>query len=200
MTSDASFSVERLWAEFSSPLKRFLRARVRSDADADDLLQEVFSRIHSSLTSLHDSSKLQGWVYRIARNAVIDYYRSRPQEQPMSSEWEAEDPSGTDAIDLTPSLRGFVATLPRPYREPLIRHEFQGESLKRVADALGLSLTATKSRVQRARHRLRDMLDQCCHFEFDRRGKVISATPRSDCRCDGRGAQKKSRQTPALRG
>jgi RNA polymerase sigma-70 factor, ECF subfamily len=64
-----------------------------------------------------------------------------------------------------------------------VRHEFQGEPLQEVALALGLSLTATKSRVRRARLMLREMLDQCCRFEFDRRGRVIEATPRGECEC-----------------
>lgn len=102
----------------------------------------------------------------------------------MTEVFDAEDPIGRDAVDLTPTIRQFIASLPESYRTPLIRHEFQGEPLKNVADALGLSLTATKSRVQRARHMLRGMLDRCCTFEFDRRGKVISATPKSTCVCD----------------
>jgi RNA polymerase sigma-70 factor (ECF subfamily) len=172
-----------LWREFATPLRTFLRARTRSDADADDLLQEVFVRIQKRLPTLHDTSKIQGWVYRIARNAVIDHYRTRREHLPIDFELEDEDPAGEAAVDLRPSLRRFIAELPVNYREPLVRHEFQGESLDEVAAALGLSLTATKSRVRRARLMLRTMLDRCCRFEFDRRGRVIAATPRSACPC-----------------
>jgi len=174
---------ERLWREFAAPLRSFLRARTRSEADADDLLQEVFVRIQKRLRTLHDTSKIQGWVYRIARNAVIDHYRARREHVPIDFEVEAEDPVGEAAVDLRPGLRRFIAELPASYREPLLRHEFQGESLDEVAVALGLSLTATKSRVRRARIMLRAMLDRCCRFEFDRRGRVIAATPRSACPC-----------------
>jgi RNA polymerase sigma-70 factor (ECF subfamily) len=172
-----------LWREFSTPLRKFLRARTRTEADADDLLQEVFVRIHRALPVLRDPARLQGWVYRIARNAVIDHYRARREHLPLDFEMEAEDPEGRDAVDLSGSLRRFIAALPAGYREPLVRHEFQGEALQEVATALGLSLTATKSRVRRARLMLREMLDQCCRFEFDRRGRVIEATPRKRCDC-----------------
>ncbi len=174
---------EVLWREFSHPLRRFLRTRTRTEADADDLLQEVFVRIHKALPVLREPAKLQGWVYRIARNAVIDHYRARKENLPLDFELEAEDPEGRDAVDLTESLRRFIAALPPAYREPLVRHEFQGEALQDVATALGLSLTATKSRVRRARRMLREMLDQCCRFEFDRRGRVIEAIPRKRCEC-----------------
>jgi len=183
MSNLTSASIEQLWSTFSAPLRGFLRARTRSAADADDLLQEVFSRIHTSITTLHDPSKLQGWVYRIARNALIDYYRTRPNDEPFAPSVDLEDPSGTNAVDLTPTLKRFIAALPEAYREPLVRHEFQGESMQDVASALALSLTATKSRVQRARHMLREMLERCCVFEFDRRGKVISAIPKVKGAC-----------------
>jgi RNA polymerase sigma-70 factor (ECF subfamily) len=175
--------VAALWREFSEPLRRFLRARIASAADADDLLQEVFLRIHRRLPELRETAKLQGWVYRIARNAVIDHYRAKRPHVPFAEEADPLDPVGRDAVDLTPALRRFLGELPAEMRDPLIRYEFQGESLDDVARALGLSLTATKSRVRRARLQLREMLDRCCRFEFDRRGRVIEATPRAPCEC-----------------
>jgi RNA polymerase sigma-70 factor (ECF subfamily) len=135
------------------------------------------------LPDLREPRRLQGWVYRIARNAVIDHYRSRREHLPLDFELESEDPTGRDVVDLSASLRKLIASLAPAYREPLVRHEFQGESLQDVAAALGLSLTATKSRVRRARLMLREMLDQCCRFEFDQRGRVIEATPRAPCDC-----------------
>ncbi|MFI5357555.1 MAG: sigma-70 family RNA polymerase sigma factor [Opitutales bacterium] len=174
---------EVLWREFSYPLRKFLRARTRSDTDADDLLQEVFVRIHKALPVLREPARLQGWVYRIARNAVIDHYRTRREHLPLDFDLEAADPEGRDAVDLSGSLRKFMAALPPAYREPLVRHEFQGEALPDVAVALGLTLSATKSRVRRARLMLRKMLDQCCRFEFDQRGRVIEAVPRKRCDC-----------------
>jgi RNA polymerase sigma-70 factor (ECF subfamily) len=176
-------AVGQLWRELAVPLRRFLRARSRSDQDADDLLQEVFVRVHKRLPGLREPAKLQGWIYRIAQNAVIDHYRSRREHLPLDFEPETEDFAGRRAVDLTPALRRLVATLPEEYRVPLIRHEFQGEPLQDIAASLGLSLTATKSRVRRARLTLREMLDRCCRFEFDRRGRVIEATPRSSCDC-----------------
>lgn len=182
--------VAQWWQEFSAPLHRFLRARTRSEADAEDLRQEVFLRVHRRLPALREPAKLQGWVYRIARNVVIDHYRARHDHQPLEEEPESADPSGRDAVDLSPALRRFIAALPTQYRDPLLRHEFQGESMAEVALALGLSLTATKSRVRRARLLLRDMLDQCCRFEFDRRGRIIEAEPRQDCDCEVDSSQK----------
>lgn len=181
--------VENLWRELSAPLRNFLRARTRSSADAEDLLQDVFMRIHKQLPTLRDTSKLQGWVYRIARNAIIDCHRGKREDVPLLHDTPEDDPGGQNFVNLTPSLRRFIAQLPPTYREPLVRHEFQGEALSDVAASLGLTLTATKSRVRRARLMLREMLDRCCRFEFDQRGRVIEATPRNGSGCDCSGSK-----------
>jgi len=190
MFQDASpgvtdYAIEALWREFSAPLRNFLRARTGSAADADDILQDVFVRVSKQLPTLRDTSKLQGWVYRIARNALIDRYRRKRELVPLAPDTPEDDLNGQNLVDLTPSLRRFIAQLPPIYREPLVRHEFQGEPLNNIATSLGLTLTATKSRVRRARLILREMLERCCRFEFDRRGRVIEASPRveSDCEC-----------------
>jgi RNA polymerase sigma-70 factor (ECF subfamily) len=179
--------VEALWTEFSGPLRGYLRRQTGSDADADDLLQEVFLRIHRNVCHLKDTSKLQGWVYRIARNVVINRIRAgkirQQSDQDPDSMADSVDPSGRDVIDLTPTLRRFMQALPETYRIPLIRQEFQGQSLQDIADELGLTLTAAKSRVRRGRTMLREMLEECCRFEFDRRGRVIEAIPKKTCAC-----------------
>jgi RNA polymerase sigma-70 factor (ECF subfamily) len=176
--------IEALWREFSTPLRNFLRVRIGSAADADDILQDVFVRVSKQLPTLRDTSKLQGWVYRIARNALIDHYRGKREFIPLTIDAPDDDPVGRNLVDLTPSLRRFIAQLPPIYREPLIRHEFQGETLQDIAASLGLTLTATKSRVRRARLMLREMLDRCCRFEFDQRGRVIEAIPWQPLDCD----------------
>ncbi|PTY03707.1 hypothetical protein DB347_20970 [Opitutaceae bacterium EW11] len=186
-------AVEALWREFSEPLRGFLQKRTRTPSDADDLLQEVFLRVQRQLPTLRDPAKLQGWVYRIARNTVIDHYRTRRLPLEWDPDSEAADPLGRDEVDLTSSLRRFIDALPPLYRDALIRHEFQGQPIQEIADAADISLTAAKSRVRRARLLLRQELDACCRFELDRRGRVIDMTPRrsepakpdaSDCACD----------------
>jgi RNA polymerase sigma-70 factor (ECF subfamily) len=179
----AGDSTEALWKEFSAPLRNFLRRRARSPEDAEDILQDVFVRIHRQLPTLRNASKLQGWVYRIARNALIDHYRARHENVSLELDPSDEDHAWISQVDLTPTLKRFIALLPESYREPLVRHEFQGEALKDVSTALGLTLTATKSRVRRARLLLREMLDRCCRFEFDLRGRVIAASPRQTSVC-----------------
>jgi RNA polymerase sigma-70 factor (ECF subfamily) len=72
-----SICLNHMWEEFSGPLKSFIMKRVPSEADADDLLQEVFVKIHNNIEELKDDYKINAWVYRITRNTIADYYLVR---------------------------------------------------------------------------------------------------------------------------
>ena len=178
--------LEKLWNEFANPLRAFLRGRVRSGADADDLLQDIFLKVHQRIGGLRDAAKLEGWLYQIARNAVVDHYRRQRSTEPLTDDFAAGTAAVNvdDGIDLRPAMRRMLEALPAKYCDALVLTEFRGQTQREAAVALGVSVTAVKSRVQRARGLLRRMLDDCCRFEFDRRGKVIDAIPRDGgCEC-----------------
>jgi len=186
-----SLTTERVWEQFNTKLKLFILKRVPEEQSAEDILQDVFLKIHARIDTLRDEEKLQSWMYQIARNAVADYYR----EQRVTVELtEAlllpEEPLVDDDIvkDLIPSIKAMVDSLPDEYREALILTEYEGLTQRELAERLGLSFSGAKSRVQRAREKLRVMLLDCCHFEFDRLGKVIDYEPKCGCcsmsKCD----------------
>jgi RNA polymerase sigma-70 factor (ECF subfamily) len=78
----------------------------------------------------------------------------------------------------------MIYSLPEPYRDAVVLTELEGLTQRELANRLGISLSGAKSRVQRGRAQLKQMLDECCTFEFDRRGKVIDCTPRAKTGCD----------------
>ncbi len=172
--------LEIMWDRYSRRLGTFIRSRVENDVEAEDILQEVFIRIHRNLCCQEDWDKPESWIYQIARNLIIDHYRKRrtwvelPENLPEEPDWGEwvnleDDPEAKLAL----SLREMIDELPEPYRQALILTEYQGLSQKQLAESQGLSLSGAKSRVQRAREKLRDMLLNCCHFELDRRGRVL---------------------------
>jgi RNA polymerase sigma-70 factor, ECF subfamily len=176
-------AVEAVWDRYAARLLAFIRGRVSDPHDAEDLLQEAFLRIHRGLCCLREWTSLEPWVYQIARNLVIDHYRARhpAAEAPEDLEAPAPDPADEPARELAASLREIVQQLPEPYRQALILTELEGMSQKRLAETAGISLSGAKSRVQRARGKLRDMLLACCHFELDRRGRIIDYHARCCC-------------------
>jgi len=75
----------------------------------------------------------------------------------------------------------MVKSLPEQDRQALVLTEYQGLTQKEYGERLGLSFSGAKSRVQRAREKLKQMLLECCHFELDRRNHIIDYQPH--CRC-----------------
>jgi RNA polymerase sigma-70 factor, ECF subfamily len=172
-------TLEQIWREFAGKLGQFIRARVSDPATAEDIFQDVFVKIQKRLGQLHDPTKLQGWIYRIARNAIIDHYRTRKEtvEVPDTLPIETDEQDG-EVEELKAAFRRMIHSLPDPYREAVLLTGFDGLTQQQLADRLGISLSGAKSRVQRGRAQLKRMLDECCAFQFDRRGKVIGCEPR----------------------
>lgn len=177
-------TLEHIWHEFAEKLGQFIRARVSDPATAEDIRQDVFVKIQKRLGQLQDPAKLQGWIYLIARNAIIDHYRTRKEtvEVPETLPVEPNDHDG-EVQELKGAFRRMIYSLPEPYREAVVLTEFDGLTQQQLADRLGISLSGAKSRVQRGRAQLKQMLDECCTFEFDRRGKVIGCEPRAKAGC-----------------
>ncbi len=177
-------TLEHIWHEFADRLRNFIRSRVADPQTTEDILQDVFVKIQSRLDQLQDPAKLESWIYLIARNAVIDHYRTRKETVTVPETLAAEPETGNPEVEeLKAAFRRMIFNLPEPYREALVLTEFEGLTQQQLADRQGLSLSGAKSRVQRGREQLKQMLHECCTFEFDRRGKVIDCTPRTKADC-----------------
>lgn len=177
----------KIWEEFRKPLQKFITRRVKNEAEAEDILQNVFYKIHSKNVQLADETKLQAWLYKITRNEIINFFRSR---QIVTEVLETSDtmiyepvPVADPANEIALCLPSMTNYLPEKYRQAIILTEYKGLTQKKLAEKMGISLSGAKSRVQRARQRLKEMLLDCCYFEFDRRGKIIDFLPKgNNCR------------------
>ncbi len=177
-----SMTTEHVWEAFHTPLQQFIRRRVSDEATAEDVLQDVFLKIHQRVETLRDVKKLESWIYQITRNTIIDTYRSsRPTTTLEAAEvldLPEELPDDDVVSELLPCVRAMVRSLPELDRQALVLTEYQGLTQKELAERLGLSFSGAKSRVQRAREKLKQQLLECCHFELDRRGHIINYQPR----------------------
>ena len=179
-------TTEQAWEAFHVPLYQFIRRRVADETTAEDLLQEVFLKIHQQGGSLRDARRLESWIYQITRNIIIDSYRSRhhrlmPLDDAEVLDLSEELPDDDVVSELLPCVRAMVLSLPDQDRQALILTEYQGLTQKELGERLGLSFSGAKSRVQRAREKLKQELLACCHFELDRRGHILDYQPRCGC-------------------
>jgi RNA polymerase sigma-70 factor, ECF subfamily len=169
-------SAEEVYDRFDADLGAFVRSRVGDPDAAEDVLQEIYLKIHSRVDTVRDDERIASWVFRVARNTIIDFYRSnRPSEELGDVPDASPDPEGEDLRwELLMSVRDMMEGLPPEHREALHLTEYEGLTQSELAHKLGISLSGAKSRVQRARSRLKPMLLDCCHFELDRRGRVTN--------------------------
>jgi RNA polymerase sigma-70 factor (ECF subfamily) len=183
------------WNEIEVRLRPYVARRVASAADVDDIVQEIFVRLHRGVAGLRDGERFGGWVYRIAESAIVDAARARvrqPSPRAEIPEPSPIEPTEGAAEDLQDALGEcvalFIARLPTPYREAITLTELQGLTQKDAANMLDISISGMKSRVQRARERIRGMFDECCRISVDCRGRVVECEPREmaeipeDCR------------------
>lgn len=179
--------IEQIWKDYHSRLHGFIQSRVGDPTVADDILQEIFINIFSRIETLKDKNKLESWIYQITRNAIIDYYRShRKMEQlPEHLAAPAEDLTDKERRESAKCLLPFIDNLPENYREAIMLAEIEGLAQKDVALKQGVSLSGAKSRIQRGRSMVKEMLMECCQFEFDRLGRVIDYEQKdTECGCD----------------
>jgi RNA polymerase sigma factor (sigma-70 family) len=152
-----------------SRLGQFIRRRVPDRRDAEDVLQDVFFALVEANRLLMPIEHVTAWLFRVARNRIIDLFRKkRPESLP-------EDEEGPGLEDLLPSseagpealyirsllleeLELALGELPREQREVFIAHELEGRSFKEMAAATGLSVNTLLSRKRYAVLHLRERL------------------------------------------
>ena len=184
---------DAIWQDFHARLLGFVARRVPDHDSAEDIVQEVMLRVHRHAGDLERSAAVGAWVHQIARNAIADHYRRTGvrREQPAGIDFDRnQSPTPEPASpelrsELAACLGPLLERLPSPYREAITLTELEGLTQASAAERLGLSTSGMKSRVQRARAQLRELLVGCCEIELDRRGTITGYQPRGaqcDCR------------------
>lgn len=183
-----------MWEHLHEGLRAFIAKRVGNEAEIEDLLQEVFLRVHQNAQSLQEPERMVSWVFQITRNAIVDHYRSsaqRRRELPAGLATEIDQDKNVMAVEeeneakyeLSHCLRPMIDRLSPDYREAIRLVELEGLTNQEAAIKLGLSVPGMKSRVQRGRQQIRKMLDECCLIELDRRRGVVEFEERRPGSC-----------------
>ncbi len=139
--TDKILSTEKIWELLSTKLRSFLLQRVSDPQVADDLLQETFLRIHKKLNDIEDEQRLTAWVFQIARNLVIDHYRSKSRDPAAAMPDDVENPiDEKDNLNklVMSWLPTFIAQLPDTYREAVELYELKEMPQQQIADQLNI--------------------------------------------------------------
>ena len=180
----------QMWREVIAQLRGFVRRRIADPDRAEDLIGEILLRIHQNLGSVDDRERLTHWVSRVARNAVIDEYRraARTREHLVPAPEDVVTAEVNDVNDasvvldeLARCLRPLLDGLPPEQQRAVQMIDLDGLSQAGAARREGISLSGMKSRVQRGRRRLTELLGQCCILTLDARGVPMDYTRSRDC-------------------
>lgn len=177
--------ISKIWSDFHQELKSFILNKTRNASDTDDILQEVFMKIIKNFDKVSKSENLRHYIYGIVRNSVNDYFRSK---RPLIDYREVKESlNEEESISLNETvaeccIRPFINKLPQDYRDALLASEFQEISQKELAMKLGISYSGAKSRVQRGKEKLKNMILDCCAYESDKYGNLIDGV-KKNCNC-----------------
>ena len=112
-----ALSTDTVWTELYWNIRGFVARRVRQPADVDDIVQQVFLRVHQALPTLRDADRLHAWIYQTTRRTIVDHYRAPAQRR--------EVPAGT-ALDV----------LPEEQQEDFAPDEGENSALRELAGCL----------------------------------------------------------------
>ena len=177
---ESELDAEAIWQDFHGRLLGFVARRVPDRDSAEDIVQEVMLRVHRHAGDLERSAAVSAWVHQIARNAIADHYRQAAVRREQSSGIDFDrdqspvpEPASAELrSELAACLGPLLERLAAPYREAITLTELEGFTQASAATRLGLSTSGMKSRVQRARGQLRELLVGCCEIDLDRRGTI----------------------------
>jgi RNA polymerase sigma factor (sigma-70 family) len=184
-TAEQDRQISEVIAEEGFRLRSFIGRRVPNEADVEDLLQEVFGELVEANRLLKPIDYVTGWLFRVARNRITDFFRKKRPEAFSDTAIEADDGDLLEIEDLLPShdagpealyirgvlldeLKSALAELPADQREVFLAHEVEGRSFKELSAETGVSVNTLLSRKRYAVLHLRERLHGI-HDEFMRR-------------------------------
>lgn len=172
------------WHELGHRLRAYVARRV-TPGDADDIVQSVMVKLLERRGEI-EAGSVRAWLFAVTRNAVAEYYRQRRPALdldafPDLAETDSTDPADRTIGALSDCLEPMLAALAGSDAEVLRKVDLEGEPQIALAASMGVPLSTLKSRVQRARTKLRATFDACCNIELGRGGAPIGFEPGAAC-------------------
>lgn len=178
-------TTKQVWIKYSDDLKRFIISKVKDTAIADDILQDTFIKIHTKLYTLKDITKLKPWCFTVARNSILNYWKSTNKTFEIAN-FETETTLKENIHTEKDCLRGILKNLPKLYRDPLYLSNIKGLKQQEVAIQLNQSLPTTKSQIQRGRKLIAQGFMDCCGFVINKEGNLVGEIQEEeDCKVCG---------------
>jgi RNA polymerase sigma-70 factor, ECF subfamily len=174
-----------VYIEFQKELWSYIRSKVKSRDDAEDILQNTFLKIASGILGLADETKVRSWVFTVTRNTIVDYYRRKGDSGAVVdidslANTSEIDEAGNASSMLNKCVGAMIGLLPPEDRDIILESEIRGTKQKDLAEKYGIPYPSMRSRVQRGRDKLKKLFYNCCHIDTDVRGGILDVRAKTD--------------------
>jgi len=163
--------------KFHDVVLSYVKIRIRNQADVEDVVQDIMLKMFNAYSSDKKIVNLKNWIYTITNNTIIDYYRRNNNKSDLNIINEEESELYTISEYIIP----MINLLDEKYSQILLLSDIENIPQKEIAKKLGIGISATKSRIQRARKQLRELFTECCDMEFDKNGIIVSCHIKKSC-------------------
>lgn len=169
-----------LWLEYQQALRNYIRSRVKDEDTTNEITQQVLMKIYGTCCTDREIQKVDAWLFRIAHNAVADYWQTQKKISHDLPDVLQEDDKSVWS-ELVEYVEPLINLLPEMYARPLYLSDIEGLKQSEIATQLNLGISATKSRIQRGRELLQKEILTCCNTETDNWGNIVGFSVKESC-------------------
>lgn len=174
----ASSCLDAAWRQYAPELRAWMRHRLSQPQDVDDLMQDLFIKAFQQGQRFCDIANARAWLYEVARNALADRMKLRREMVALPDDLACQDEDVAVVDMLTVCLPRVLSELDAQDRDALVCCDIEGMPQAVFAEKMGIKLSTAKSRLQRARQRLRERMNSACQVKLDCLGQVQDFVPR----------------------
>lgn len=170
-------------SDFYNHLKNYLIGKIRNNELAEDIVQEVMLKVVTAHQKNLQVKNLKAWLYQITRNTLVDFYRKNANRIDENEDYINEMLFHLKEESFNPSdyLIPMINLLPQKYSYPLLLSDIENLPQTEISTKMGLSLSATKMRIQRARKMLYNLFIECCDIKYTENGAFQHCTVKESC-------------------
>jgi RNA polymerase sigma-70 factor (ECF subfamily) len=155
----------KLYLKYRQRVFAYCLRVVCNSAEAEDIFQEVFVRVYERASQFEEERSLGGWIFTIAHNLCLNRIRDRKPQEEIEHLQTLSAPEEEYADNWQARIQWALEQLPLTYREAFVLREYEGLSYQEIAEILHATMPALKSRIYRAKEKLRELLDPYYHDE-----------------------------------
>lgn len=172
--------IQTLYNDFGSKLKSYILHKVNDNYLAEDILHDTFIKMDNCCKQSRNCDSPKSYLFQVANNTIADHYRKSKKNATIPQDDTNFDDNFIE--ELLHCLTPFLEQLPDKYKEALLLADIEQKPQQEIADQLNISLSGAKSRIQRAREKLKELFMKACHIQADKYGNIIACEDKN-CKC-----------------